>query len=75
MDLVAPLTRIRRSVLAIVIVATGASVASQGRASATPPPAASTSAILVGQVVDADTGDPIEDATVTLGVDEVDPDQ
>ena len=69
MDLVAPLTRLRRSVLAIAVVATGASVASQGRAPATPAtqaPAASTSAILFGQVVDADTGDPIEDATVTL---------
>jgi len=65
-DLVAPLTRLRRSLLAIAVVATGASVASQGRAPATPASAASTSAILFGQVVDADTGDPIEDATVTL---------
>ena len=53
-------------VCAAFALSTSTSAATQSQAPTPASPTTSTSAILIGQVVDADTGDPIEDAAVTL---------
>ena len=60
----------RRRCLATLIAALACvlstDLSSQGQTPPVSPSASTTSAVLFGQVVDADTGDPIEDALVTL---------